>query len=76
MTKAQEAGSGGVPRIGLTVEEAAAAAGIGRTMMFKEMKEGRLTARKVGRRTVIPLSELERWLSSQPKAEGVGRAAA
>lgn len=41
-------------------------AGIGRTAVYAEMKAGRLSARKFGRRTIIPQVEAERWLASLP----------
>ncbi|WP_080428843.1 helix-turn-helix domain-containing protein [Burkholderia ubonensis] len=41
-------------------------AGIGRTAVYAEMKAGRLSARKFGRRTIIPQVEAERWLQSLP----------
>lgn len=41
-------------------------AGIGRTAVYAEMKTGRLTARKFGRRTIIPKTEAERWLAALP----------
>ncbi len=45
-------------------------AGIGRTAVYAELKAGRLTARKFGRRTIIPVSEAERWLDSLPAIQG------
>ena len=45
-------------------------AGIGRTAVYAEMKAGRLTARKFGRRTIIPVSEAEKWLASLPAVRG------
>jgi hypothetical protein len=41
-------------------------AGIGRTAVYAEIKAGRLSARKFGRRTVIPVFEAQRWLTSLP----------
>lgn len=41
-------------------------AGIGRTAAYAEMKAGRLSAKKFGRRTIILKSEAERWLTSLP----------
>lgn len=41
-------------------------AGIGRTALYAEMKTGRLNARKLGRRTIIPKTEAERWLAALP----------
>jgi len=51
-----------------SVEEAAKAAGIGRTLLFNEIRHRRLIARKVGRRTVIVRDDLEAWLRSRPPA--------
>jgi len=39
-------------------------ASIGRTAAYAELKAGRLSARKFGRRTLIAKSEAERWLGS------------
>ena len=41
-------------------------AGIGRTAVYAELKAGRLSAKKLGRRTIIPKGEAERWLASLP----------
>lgn len=41
-------------------------AGIGRTAAYAEMKAGRLSARKFGRRTIIIKNEAERWLAALP----------
>jgi predicted site-specific integrase-resolvase len=38
--------------------------GIGRTTAYKEIKEGRLHPKKVGRRTLISLEEEARWFAS------------
>jgi excisionase family DNA binding protein len=40
-------------RVSCTVEEACWATGLGRTTLYKLIKEGRIAARKIGRRTVI-----------------------
>ena len=45
------------------VEDAAKALGIGRTFVFQLIKEGRLKAVKVGRRTLIPVREVEAFLA-------------
>lgn len=44
-----------------TVEEALEIAGIGRTILYREFKLGRITAIKVGRRTLIPEQSLRAW---------------
>jgi excisionase family DNA binding protein len=45
-------------RISCTVEEACWATGLGRTTIYKLIKEGRIEAKKIGRRTVILVSTL------------------
>lgn len=40
--------------------------GIGRTAVYAEIGSGRLMAKKLGRRTIIPKSEAERWLAALP----------
>lgn len=52
----------------MSVEKAAKAAGVGRTILFEEIRNGRLSARKVGRRTIITADALEAWLKSLPTA--------
>lgn len=40
--------------------------GIGRTTAYKEIKEGRLHPKKVGKRTLISSEEEARWFGSAP----------
>jgi len=49
-----------------SVEEFCYRNGIGRTTAYKEMKEGRLHPKKVGKRTLISLEEEARWVTSVP----------
>ncbi len=51
-----------------TIPEACTLAGVGRSRLYLEIKEGRLTARKVGRRTIIRSEDLDRWLDQAPVA--------
>jgi hypothetical protein len=37
--------------------------GVGRTLAYAEIKAGRLKARKIGKRTVIPVDASEDWLA-------------
>ena len=46
--------------------EATTIAGVGRTTLFAEIKEGRLVARKCGRRTLILEDDLLKWLNALP----------
>jgi excisionase family DNA binding protein len=54
-------------KLALSVEEAAKVSGVGRTMLFAEIRKGRITARKVGRRTIIMVDDLDAWLKALPK---------
>jgi len=49
--------------LALSVEEAAAALGIGRTMVFYLLRDGKLRAIKIGKRTLIPVREIESFLA-------------
>lgn len=49
-----------------TVSVAAGRLSICRAQLYKEIGAGRLTARKLGRRTLIERTEQERWLDALP----------
>jgi excisionase family DNA binding protein len=55
-------------KLALSIEEAAQLAPIGRTNLFRAIREGRLHARKAGRRTVILRPDLEQFLKNLPAA--------
>jgi hypothetical protein len=55
-------------RLGMSPGEAAKVAGIGCTLLKREIRNKRLIARKVGRRTVITIDDLAAWLAGLPKA--------
>ncbi len=55
-----------IEKIALTVREAAAASSIGRTALFKALRQGELIGRKVGRRTLILRADLEKFLRNLP----------
>ena len=40
--------------------------GLGRTFIYEQIKEGRLTVRKAGRRTLVFDEDLEAWLRALP----------
>jgi hypothetical protein len=50
----------------MSVETFCRWASIGRTIAYREIAEGRLQVRKLGRRTLIPVAEAERWLAALP----------
>ncbi len=52
-----------VERQGYNVGEAARIIGVGRTTMHKMLNQGRVRPVKIGSRTIIPKSEIERLLN-------------
>ena len=48
----------------LSIPEFLAAVPIGRTKLYEELKAGRLRAVKVGKQTLILITEAERWLAT------------
>ena len=48
------------------IDSATKATNTGRTTLFNEIKEGRLKARKVGRKTIITRDDLRSWLNGLP----------
>lgn len=55
-------------KIAVTIPGAMAASGLGRTFFYERFKDGTLTPRKAGKRTLILVSELREFLESLPKA--------
>ena len=53
-------------REGLSIAEACTIAGIGRTKIYEAIADGRLTARKFGKRTLVLRGDLQAFLSSLP----------
>jgi hypothetical protein len=44
------------------------AGGIGKTLIYKEIGQGRLVVRKAGRRTLISYADAEQWLNERAVA--------
>lgn len=57
-------------KLGLTVDELVAASGLGRTSVYAEIRDGRLVARKCGKRTIILASDAKAWLQGLPRLGG------
>jgi hypothetical protein len=53
-------------RLAFSPDEAAHCAGVGRTLIFAEIKRGHLEARKAGARTIITAAALKKWITSLP----------
>lgn len=50
-------------KLTMTVEEAAVALGIGRSLAYKMARDGRLPTVRMGRRLLVPISRLEDMLN-------------
>jgi excisionase family DNA binding protein len=50
----------------ITVEQAAAVLGLGRTAAYEAARRGEFPTRKLGRRTVVPVPALLEWLGVRP----------
>jgi hypothetical protein len=58
-----------VPQRAMSIDTFCARYAIGRTRAFVEIKQGRLRAKKIGRRTVISEDDAELWLRQLPALE-------
>jgi excisionase family DNA binding protein len=70
-----------IGRIAYSPEEASKLVSTGRTKIFQEIKDGRLKARKIGRKTIILDDDLREYARNLPEreitsaAESTGKAA-
>lgn len=55
-----------------SIDGAVHASGIGRTMLYELIKDGRLPIRKAGRRTLILHADLQAALEALPKTNVIG----
>ena len=46
----------------MTITEAARVVGVAEALMYREAREGRLYARRIGRRLLVPKAGFVRWL--------------
>jgi excisionase family DNA binding protein len=51
--------------LAVPIPEAARLSGCGRSTIYSEISKGNLKIRKVGRRTIIAMSDLREWLASK-----------
>jgi excisionase family DNA binding protein len=58
----------GLQQLAYTIAQACQAASLGRTTLFAAIKNGDLTARKYGSRTIILRDDLARFLENLPDA--------
>jgi hypothetical protein len=59
-------------KISVSIPDAVLMTGIGRSSLYKLLNEGKITPRKQGKRTLILVEDLERYVQSLPA--GCGRA--
>lgn len=52
--------------IAVTIPDAVKVSGMSRTSIYEALKRGDITARKAGRRTLIPFADLEAYLAGLP----------
>ena len=55
-------------KLAVTIPEAVQMTGIGRTSLYLLIKKKKLTRRKLGRRTLLLVEDLERVVKSLPEA--------
>jgi hypothetical protein len=55
-------------REAVSIAEASAMSGVGRTRLYAEIANGNLQARKFGRRTIVLVNDLKAFLASLPSA--------
>ena len=51
-----------------TVNEVIREIGIGRSKLYAEIKDGRITPRKIGKKTIFLAKDVEAYLNDLPKA--------
>ena len=54
------------PPVAVTIADAVKASGMSRTSIYEALKRGDLTARKAGRRTLIPYTDLQAYVANLP----------
>ena len=62
-----------IPSRMLTIPEAVSISRIGRTVLYGLIRDGKLDARKMGRRTLVPAAALSRLLDKLPSAREAHR---
>lgn len=55
-------------RYALSIDEACQKSGVGRTLIYQEIKAGRLATLRIGRRRLVPVTSLRAWLQSHEVA--------
>lgn len=64
---ARQRGPGAPRRLAYTVEEAARIVGVSRSLLYEEIRDGRLPVRKLRSRTLVRRLDLAAWLRRLPR---------
>lgn len=59
--------------LAVSINEASALAGIGRTKLYEAISDGSLPVRKLGRRSLVIVSDLQAWLERLPSVPARSR---
>ena len=59
-------------RIAVSVEDAAAMAGVGRTTLYAALGDGSLRSLKIGKRRLIRVESLKAWITAHEAESGNG----
>lgn len=55
-----------IPPLAVSIVDAAAMMGVSRATFYRELSAGRISARKSGKRTLVLVEEIQRWLDNLP----------
>ena len=58
-----------VTKMAFSIDEAAMRAGLGRDAIYSAVREGKLEAKKMGRRTLVTADALRRYLDNLPSLQ-------
>lgn len=53
----------------LQIQEFCELYGVGKSTMYEEVKAGRLTVRKIGKRSLIAVDDADAWLENLPRQQ-------
>lgn len=56
--------------LAVTIPNAVGITGLSRTSIYEALKRGDLSARKAGRRTLIPMADLQSFMAALPAYRG------
>ena len=56
-------------RLTLSVTEASESLGVSRSLMYELVASGQVPSIKLGKRRLVPVSALQKWISSEAKAQ-------